>query len=92
MLRLFGWGRLPVPSTFGWWLRRAGAPVLGLIEELIRRIVRLRWENRGIPASVTLALDSRVILRSGTEQAGAEPGYNPRKPGRPSHHLIVTSL
>jgi hypothetical protein len=60
--------------------------------ELIRRVVRLRWERQGVPASVTLVLDSTVILRYGTEQAGAETGYNPKKPGRPSHHPIVAFL
>ena len=45
-----------------------------------------------MPTSVTLVLDSTVILRYGTQQAGAERGYNPRKPGRPSHHPMVAFL
>lgn len=70
--RLFGWASVPVSSTFGRWLRQAGAPVAEIIVELIRRIVRLRWEKRGVPASLTLVVDSTVILRYGREQAGAE--------------------
>lgn len=65
--RLFGWARLPGPSTFRRCLRRAGAPAEEVLEELIRRIVRLRWERRGARASATLVLDSTVILRYGTE-------------------------
>jgi len=79
--RLFGWARVPVPFTFGRWLRRAGQPVAEILEELIRRLVRLRWAKRGVPGSATLVLDSTVILRYGTEQAGAECGYNPRETG-----------
>jgi len=90
--RLFGWEALPVPSTFGRWLRRAGRPVAEVLDEAIRRIVRLRWARRGVPSSVTLVLDSTVLLRYGTQQAGAEIGYNPKKPGRPSHHPIVAFL
>jgi hypothetical protein len=36
-----------------------------------------------------VAVDSTVVLRYGTAQAGAEVGYNPKKQGRPSHHLLV---
>lgn len=35
--------------------------------------------------------DSTVITRYG-HQEGAEVGYNPSKPGRPSHHPLVASL
>jgi len=87
--RLFGWARVPVPTTFGRWLRRAGQPVSEALDELIRRLVRRRWTRRGVPESVTLVLDSTVVVRYGTEQAGAETGYNPRKPGRPSHHPLL---
>lgn len=36
----------------------------------------------------TLDLDSSVFERYGEQQEGAKKGYNPRKPGRPSHHPI----
>ncbi|MDQ3696788.1 MAG: transposase, partial [Gemmatimonadota bacterium] len=39
-----------------------------------------------------LILDSTVVLRYGTQQAGAERGYNPRKRGRPSHHPLLAFL
>ena len=39
----------------------------------------------------TLDLDSRVLCRYG-EQEGSLKGYNPQKPGRPSHHPLVAFL
>lgn len=39
----------------------------------------------------TLDLDSTVLCRYG-EQEGSLKGYNPHKPGRPSHHPLVAFL
>ena len=39
----------------------------------------------------TLNLDSSVLTRYG-EQEGAKKGYNPKKPGRPSHHPLLAFL
>jgi len=39
----------------------------------------------------TLHLDSSVITRYGQQQ-GAKKGYNPKKPGRPSHHPLMAFL
>jgi hypothetical protein len=41
--------------------------------------------------NMTLDLDSSVVTRYG-EQEGAKVGYNPRKPGRPSHHPLVAFM
>lgn len=87
--RLFGWKAVPDPTTFGRWLRRGGAAMADLLDELVWRIVRLRWQAVGVPSAVTLLLDSHVAVRYGLQQAGAEKGYNPKKPGRPSHHPLV---
>ena len=40
---------------------------------------------------LTIALDSTVITRYG-EQEGAKKGYNPKKPGRNSHHPIIAFI
>jgi len=40
------------------------------------------------PQGVSLDLDSTVFQRSG-QQAGAAKGYNPRRPGRKSHHPLL---
>lgn len=39
----------------------------------------------------TLDLDSTVLCRYG-EQEGSLKGYNPKKPGRPSHHPLIAFL
>jgi hypothetical protein len=90
--RLFGWVRIPDPTTFGRWLRRAGRPLLPILDRLIRHLVRIRWSGVGVPQAVTLVLDSTVAVRYGLKQAGAEVGYNPKKPGRPSHHPLLAFL
>ena len=91
--RLFGWVRVPDPTSFGRWLRRAGSALVPLLDELLWYVVRRRWAMAGgVPKSVTLILDSTVAVRYGLKQAGAERGYNPKKPGRPSHHPLLAYL
>ena len=89
--RIFGWVRVPDPTTFGRWLRRASGCMVPLLDELLWRMVRQRWALRagGVPKKLTLMLDSTVVVRYGEKQAGAEVGFNPKKRGRPSHHPIV---
>ena len=91
--RVFGWARVPHPATFGRWLRCA-APVLSpLLDELLWRTVRRRWElSGGAPRRATIVMDSTVVVRYGLKQAGAERGYNPKKRGRPSHHPLVAHV
>lgn len=87
--RLFGWKAVPDPTTFGRWLRRCGKTLLPLLDQLLWHLVRWRWRMVGTPRKLTLLLDSTVVVRYGTKQAGAELGYNPKKPGRPSHHPLL---
>ncbi len=91
--RLFGWVRVPDPTIFGRWLRRAGPLLVPLLDELLWYVVRRRWAAAGgVPKAETLILDSTVSVRHGLKQAGAERGYNPKKPGRPSHHPLLAYL
>lgn len=87
--RLFGWRTVPDPTTFGRWLRRAGAALLPLLDELLWYLVRARWAVVGRPTALMLILDSTVVQRYGSQQAGAERGYNPTRRGRPSHHPLL---
>jgi hypothetical protein len=40
----------------------------------------------------SLDLDSTIFSRHGTQQQGAARGYNPRRPGRLSHHPLLAVL
>ncbi len=77
---------MPDPTTYGRWLRRAGEKVAGHLDALLWRMVQMRWKVAGVPREVMLVLDSHVAVRYGEKQAGADKGYNPKKPGRRSHH------
>lgn len=88
--RLFGWRAVPDPTTFGRWLRRSAALLVPVLDELLWELVRRRWQVAGgAPKRLTLLLDSTVVRRYGLKQAGAEKGYNPDRPGRPSHHPLL---
>ena len=87
--RIFGWARVPHPATFGRWPRCSAAVMSPLLDDLPWRMVRRRWELAGgAPRSATIVMDSTVVVRYGLKRAGAERGYNPKKPGRPSHHPL----
>jgi hypothetical protein len=90
--RLFGWATVPDPTTIGRFLRRAAEGLVPALDELVWRALLVRWQAVGMPRRVMLVLDSTVVVRYGTTQAGAEKGYNPKKPGRPSHHPLVAFL
>lgn len=90
--RLFGWSRVPDPSTYGRWLRRSGEALVKHLDTVLWSMVRMRWKVSGVPKDVMLVLDSHVTIRYGLKQAGAEKGYNPKKPGRPSHHPLVAFI
>jgi hypothetical protein len=51
-------------------------------------ISRLPWQPNGY----SLDLDSTIFSRHGTQQQGATRGYNPRRPGRLSHHPLLAVL
>lgn len=70
--RIFGWLRVPDPTTFGRWLRRAGGQLVPLLDKLTWRLVRSRWAEVGTPRELTLLLDSTVSVRYGEKQGGRE--------------------
>lgn len=89
---LFGWTRVPDPTTMGRWLRRGGTAMAAHVDALTWWLVRARWRQTGVPKAVPLLLDSTVVQRYGTQQAGATAGYNPTRKGRPSHHPLLAFL
>lgn len=62
------------------------------VTEVSERLMRYSLSRlRPILMGHTLDLDSTILCRYG-EQEGSLKGYNPRKPGRPSHHPLVAFL
>jgi hypothetical protein len=45
-----------------------------------------------LASGYSLDLDSTIFARHGTQQQGAARGYNPRRPGRLSHHPLLAVL
>jgi hypothetical protein len=86
---LLGLARLPSDDTIRNFFRRfSQGDVYRFYEGLWRRqLARLPAR----PEGWSLDLDSTVFERYG-RQEGAARGYNPRKPGRPSHHPLVAAL
>src|SRR3990172_2066554 len=87
--RLLGVRRFPSPDT----LRRLfGAFTYRTTTEVSETL--LRWSLRAMRPILlghTLDLDSTVFCRYG-DQEGSLKGYNPIKPGRPSHHPLLAFL
>jgi hypothetical protein len=62
------------------------------VTEVSERLMRYSLSRlRPILMGHTLDLDSTILCRYG-EQEGSLKGYNPKKPGRPSHHPLVAFL
>jgi Transposase DDE domain group 1 len=87
---LLGMKRFPSDDTILNYFRRFNQ---GEIERFWRPlwcwlISRLPQEQKGF----SLDLDSTIFSRHGTQQQGAARGYNPRRPGRLSHHPLLAVL
>jgi Transposase DDE domain group 1 len=87
---LLGMKRFPSDDTLLNYFRRFNQ---GEIERFWRPlwcwlISRLPKEQKGF----SLDLDSTIFSRHGTQQQGAARGYNPRRPGRLSHHPLLAVL
>jgi hypothetical protein len=92
LTRVFGVDWLPLaPSTLTrFWNKidsQALVEQLGNASRLLAKTF-INWE--GIRED-NLNLDASVLTRYGMQQ-GAHRGYNPKKPGRPSHHPILAFL
>ena len=62
------------------------------VTEVSERLMRFSLSGmRPVLMGHTLDLDSTVLCRYG-KQEGSLKGYNPEKPGRPSHHPLVAFL
>ena len=84
---IFGWKRMPCVSTYTRFFKKFNR---GSVDNVFGGINK--WFFQQIPErTITLDLDSSVITRYGSQE-GSLVGYNPRKPGRPSHHPIMAFI
>ena len=85
--RLFGWKRM---ANFKAVMRLFRKFSQARHEQVMQALYRW-WFTQLSVDGLTLDLDSTVMTRYGS-QAGAKRGYNPRKPGRVSHHPLMAFI
>ena len=81
--KIFGWKRVASGTTFGRFFKKFTPSMHHslFIELYTWFFEQVQFDN------YTLDVDSSVITRYG-EQEGSKKGYNPKKPGRGSHHPL----
>lgn len=81
---IFGWKRVASISTYTRFFRKFSNKRNNEVYPELNR-----WFFEQIPIKkYTMDVDSTVITRYG-QQEGAKVGYNPKKPGRKSHHPLI---
>lgn len=82
---IFGWKRTPGQDTYKRFFAKFTTASLHRVREHFYHWLfsKVRFDN------YTLDCDSSVLTRYGSQQEGAKKGYNPKKPGRPSHHPLI---
>jgi len=84
---IFGWKRMPCVSTYTRFFKKFNRESVDNVFGKVNK-----WFFEQIPEKViTVDLDSSVLTRYG-KQEGSLVGYNPCKPGRPSHHPIMAFI
>ncbi len=85
--KIFGWKSVPSQSTFSRFFNKFSWKRNDSVFPVFNQwfFSQLRLDN------LTLDLDSTVITRYGNQEGSAR-GYNPRKPGRSSHHPLIAFL
>lgn len=84
---IFGWKRVPSGTTFGRFFKKfTWSENNRIFTELNRWFFnQVQFNN------YTMDVDSSVITRYGSQQ-GSSKGYNPKKPGRGSHHPLFAFI
>lgn len=81
---IFGWSRMAGHKAYQRYFKKFTSAINHKVFTGL-----FKWMFNGIKFdNYTLDLDSSVLTRYG-EQEGAVVGYNPKKPGRKSHHPLI---
>ena len=83
--RIFNWKRTPAQDTY----KRFFAKFTSASQIRISQYFYHWLFKQVLFDNFTLDIDSSVLTRYGTEQEGGKKGYNPKKPGRLSHHPLI---
>jgi len=84
LCKIFGWGRAPGHDTYKRFFKKFDFERSSQLSDHL-----FGWVFKNIQFdNVTLDCDSTILTRYG-EQQGALKGYNPKKPGRHSHHPVL---
>lgn len=84
LCKIFGWNQSPGQDTFKRFFRKFDFEKCSHLSDHL-----FRWVFENIQFNnITLDCDSTVLTRYGDQQ-GALKGYNPKKPGRNSHHPLL---
>jgi hypothetical protein len=81
---IFDWGRMPGNRSFVRYFKKFNQATN---QEVFNYLYQWFFHNLQFD-NYTLDFDSTILTRYG-EQQGAKKGYNPKKPGRKSHHPIM---
>ena len=84
---IFQWKRIPSQSTYSRFFHKFNWK---RNNEVFVELQRWFFEQLTMK-TVTVDLDSSVITRYGAQE-GSRKGFNPRKPGRPSHHPLMAFI
>lgn len=84
---IFGFKRLPSLATYSRFFHKFNMEKNSEIFPLLQQ----KFLEQIDIGDLTIDLDSTVITRYG-EQEGAKKGYNPKKPGRNSHHPLIAFI
>jgi len=83
--KIFGWKRTPGNDTIKRFFRKFDLEKSSILSEHL-----FGWVFENVKFDrYTLDCDSTILTRYGKQQEGAKKGYNPKKPGRKSHHPII---
>lgn len=88
LMSIFSFDKLPSQSTYS---RFFGKFSWKRNETVFAALQRKFFEKYINIDAITVDLDSTVITRYGQQQ-GAAKGYNPKKPGRNSHHPLMAFI
>jgi len=84
LCKIFGWERAPGHDTYKRFFKKFDFERSSQLSDHL-----FGWVFKNIQFdNVTLDCDSTILTRYG-EQQGALKGYNPKKPGRHSHHPVL---